>query len=54
MREVASLLDSGKATDVQMVGIEVTITARTGDAAGLQEKAKEIPGASVTVEADDF
>jgi hypothetical protein len=54
MREVASLLDSGKANDVQMVGIEVTITARTGDTAGLQEKVRGIPGASITVEEDDF
>ena len=54
MREVASLLDSGKANDVQMIGIEVTITARTGDTTGLQEKAKGISGASVTVEEDEF
>lgn len=54
IREVASLLDSGKVTDVQMIGIEVTITARTGDALDLQEKAREIPGTSVVVEVDDF
>ena len=54
MREIASLLDTGKPTDIQMVGIEVTITAQQGEAAALRDKAREIPGATVTVEADDF
>ncbi|WP_261575138.1 DUF499 domain-containing protein [Frankia gtarii] len=56
IRELASLVDPLKAgaLDVQMVGIEITINARTGDASQLAEKAKSIRGVTVTVKEDEF
>lgn len=56
IRELASLVDLARADvrDLQMLGLEITVTARQGDSAQLVVKAKGLPGVSVYVEDDEF
>jgi hypothetical protein len=54
LREVASVADPARAdVDLQMMGLEFTITARAGDLDSATAKARSI-GAAVTVEADEM
>ena len=55
VRELASLIDPAKMTvDIQMVGLEITVTGRTGDTQHLRNKAETLPGVTVVVEDEDF
>lgn len=56
IRELASLVDLARADvrDLQMIGLEVTVTARQKDSAQLVAKARSLLGVSVTVEDDEF
>lgn len=56
IRELASLVDLGRADvrDLQMLGLEITVTARQEDSAQLVAKAQGLLGVSVTVEDDEF
>ena len=55
LREIASVADPARRDiDLQMMGLEITITARKGDAEGVKSKAGSVPGAKVTVEDDEF
>jgi hypothetical protein len=51
IRELASLVDPAKmGVDVQMIGLEITVTARTGDTHRVRAKAESIPGITVAIE----
>jgi len=54
VRELASLLDPAKAhlTDVQMLGLKISLSARTGDADNLIDKARQLPSTTAEVEED--
>lgn len=55
LREVASVADPARRDiDLQMIGLEITITARTGDVDGARSKAETVSGAIVTVEDDEL
>jgi hypothetical protein len=53
-REIASLLDAVRQRDVQMLGVAIEISARSGDADAVVNKANEIEGARTETQADDF
>ncbi|MBV9161262.1 MAG: DUF499 domain-containing protein [Pseudonocardiales bacterium] len=51
IRELASLVDPAKiGVDVQMIGLEITVTARTGDTHQVLAKAESVPGVTIAVE----
>lgn len=54
--QIASLLDPAKASsaDLQMVNLNVTITARRGDTANLVNKANQVQNVRTRVEEDEF
>lgn len=54
VRQLASLLDSATGLDVQMLGLEINVTARTGDTSELRQRAAAVSGLAVTIEADDL
>ncbi|TFB67194.1 ATP-binding protein [Cryobacterium sp. Hz7] len=55
VREVASLLDPARRSgDLQMMGLEIVVTARVGDTDGLAEKAKETLGVSISIEDEEI
>lgn len=56
LHELARLADPARAAavDLQMLGFDVTVTARAGDLQGARARAQDVPGVSVTVEDDDF
>ncbi|WP_344257231.1 DUF499 domain-containing protein [Terrabacter carboxydivorans] len=55
LREVASVADPARRNvDLQMMGLEITVTARVGDLVSAQTKAGTIPGMVVTVDADEL
>lgn len=55
LREVASVADPARRDiDLQMLGLEITITTRAGDVDGARSKAGTVPGAVVTVQADEL
>ncbi|RPF40457.1 uncharacterized protein DUF499 [Streptomyces sp. Ag109_G2-6] len=56
LREVASLVDPAKSSqnDLQMVGLQITISAATGETQGMLGKASQVPGSSSRTEQDDF
>jgi hypothetical protein len=56
LREVASLADPARSgySDLQMMGLEITVTARTGDMSNARAKVEQISGATVSVEEDDL
>lgn len=55
IRELASLVDPAKmGVDVQMIGLEITLTARVGDTHQVLVKAASLPGVSVVVEDDEL
>lgn len=53
-REIASLLDTAKSNDVQMLGFKIEICARTSDASGVVAKAQAIDGVTAVSEPDDI
>lgn len=55
IRELASVVDPAKMNmvDIQMVGIEVAVTARVGDTSNLTTKADSIPAVTVSVEPEE-
>lgn len=55
LREVASVADPARRDiDLQMMGLEFTITARSGDLDSAKAKADEVPGVTVAVELDEL
>ena len=55
IRELASLVDPAKMNvDIQMIGLEITVTARTGDTHQLLIKAESMSGVTVAVEDEDL
>jgi hypothetical protein len=55
IRELASLVDPARmSVDIQMLGLDITVTARTGDAHQLRAKAKSLPGVTIAVENEDL
>ncbi|MDP9848105.1 DUF499 domain-containing protein [Streptosporangium lutulentum] len=55
IRELASLVDPARATvDLQMLGLEITVTARTRDTSSLLSKAKLLPGVTFSIEEEDL
>ncbi len=55
VRELASLVDPAKGNvDIQMIGLDVSLTARTGDTHQLLDKAQSLPGISVAIEDDEL
>lgn len=54
VRELASLLDQARPNDVQMLGLTIEISARSGDAADVVTKASSIAWARADVKPDDF
>ncbi|MET8907585.1 DUF499 domain-containing protein [Micromonospora sp. NPDC004551] len=55
VRELASLIDPAKVgVDVQMVGFDITVTARSGDTDQLLTKAESLPGVTASVEDDEL
>nr|WP_255481987.1 DUF499 domain-containing protein [Amycolatopsis sp. SID8362] len=55
IRELASLVDPAKTSvDIQMIGLEVTVTARSGDSDQLLAKAQSVPGVTIEVEDDEL
>ena len=54
VRELASILDPARNTDVQMLGFRITVNAGTGETVNLLLKAKELPTASASTEDDDM
>lgn len=56
IRELASLVDLARADvrDLQMLGLEITVTARQEDSAQLVAKARGLHGVSVSVEDEEF
>lgn len=53
IREVASLLDPARANDVQMIGLSIELSARSGDVDAVTNKAACIDDAHTTIEPDD-
>lgn len=54
LRELASLLDEARQRDIQMFGLTVDISARTGDVRDVLSKADEIQGARTETRPDEF
>jgi tRNA threonylcarbamoyladenosine modification (KEOPS) complex Pcc1 subunit len=55
IRELASLVDPARTSvDIQMLGLDITVTARAGDTRQLRAKAKTLPGVTVAVEDEDL
>lgn len=55
VRELASLVDPAKLSiDIQMVGLDITVTTQVGHARQLLDKAQATPGVAVTVQADEL
>jgi hypothetical protein len=56
LREVASVADPARSGqfDLQMLGLELTITARSGDLESARNKAGSIQGATIVVEDDEL
>lgn len=55
IRELASLIDPAKiSTDIQMIGLDIAVTARVGDTRQLLNKAESMSGVTVAVEDDDL
>mgnify|MGYP001440693949 CR=1 FL=1 len=55
IRELASLVDPAKpGVDIQMVGLDITLTARVGDTLHLLSKAKSLPGVTTFIEEEDL
>jgi hypothetical protein len=56
LREVASLVDPAKSSqnDLQMVGLQITISAATGETRGMLGKASQVPGSNSRTEQDDL
>ncbi len=55
IRELASLVDPAKmSADIQMIGLDITLTARTGDAHPLRVKAGSLSGITIAVEEEDL
>lgn len=54
VRELASLLDQARAKDVQMLGLTIELSARSGDAADVVTKANAIDWARAEVKPDDY
>jgi hypothetical protein len=55
VRELASLVDPAKmSVDIQMIGLDITLTGRTGDAQPLRTKAESLSGVTVAVEDEDL
>ncbi|WP_439811678.1 DUF499 domain-containing protein [Streptomyces sp. P9-2] len=56
VREIASLIDPAKEgqNDVQMVGLQITISAASGDTRSLIAKAEQVPNATSQTEDDDL
>ncbi|TQS21373.1 DUF499 domain-containing protein [Microbispora sp. KK1-11] len=51
IRELASLVDPAKLNmDIQMIGLDITVTARTGDTYHFVTKAKSLPGVTSVIE----
>jgi hypothetical protein len=54
IRELASLVDPAKmSVDIQMLGLDITITARAGDTHQLVAKARSLSGVTIAVEDED-
>jgi len=55
IRELASLVDPAKVgVDLQMLGLDITVTARAGDTHQLLAKARSLTGLTVAVEDEDL
>jgi len=56
IRELASLADPARPDvhDLQMMGLDITVTARREDSAQLIAKASGLLGVTVSVEEDEF
>jgi hypothetical protein len=55
IREQAALVDPARMTlDIQMIGLDITLTAKTGDTHQLLAKAQSLPGTTVALEDDDL
>jgi hypothetical protein len=55
IRELASLVDPAKmGVDIQMIGLDITVTARAGDTAQLLTKAESLSSVTVAVEDEDL
>ncbi|MFG3556523.1 DUF499 domain-containing protein [Micromonospora sp. NPDC047557] len=55
IRELASLIDPARmSVDIQMVGLDITVTAWSGDTHQLLAKAESLPGVTVAVEDEDI
>ncbi|WP_435152616.1 DUF499 domain-containing protein [Micromonospora aurantiaca (nom. illeg.)] len=55
VRELASLIDPAKVdVDIQMLGFDIQVTARSGDTHQLLTKAESLPGVTTSVEDDDL
>lgn len=54
IREVASMLDPARAKDVQMLGLTIQLSARSGDVDAVAAKATGVQHAQVRTERDEF
>ena len=55
IRELASLVDPAKmSVDIQMIGLDITVTAQTGDTHQLLTKAQSLSGVTVGIEDEDM
>ena len=55
IRELASLVDPAKmSVDIQMIGLDITVTARAADTHQLLAKAESLSGVTAAVEDDDL
>jgi len=54
IRELASLVDPAKiSADIQMIGLDITVTARAADTSQLFAKAESLPGVTASIEEED-
>jgi hypothetical protein len=55
IRELASIVDPAKrSVDIQMIGLDIAVTAQAGDTGQLVAKAESLPGVTVVVEDEDM
>jgi hypothetical protein len=55
IRELASLVDPAKmSVDIQMIGLDITVTARTGDTHQLLAKGQSLSGVTVGIEDENM